>query len=366
MKLTWPAKIYVEARARGYPLTERVLARAAGVPCEVVEDSDALEAAVKQKRDPIAEGKRILLLKVHKGKFLRSCPAATVKYTCCNYYTLQTATGCNLDCSYCFLQAYLTNPITSVYVNTQDLFAELDRTLAQRPGETFRIGTGELSDSLSMDRLTGLTRELVPYFAGREHAILELKTKSAAIENLLDLDPKGRTVVSWSITSDHIQRTEEWKTAGIGERLAAAAQAARAGYRLAFHFDPLIGYDGWQEGYRATVERLFAAVPTPSIAWISLGTLRLVSGLREVAEARFPKTPIFSGEFLPALDGRDRYFKPLRIEMYRTVAGYIRAHAPQACLYLCMESPEIWERALAEPAMCTSSLTRKLDASMGP
>jgi hypothetical protein len=110
--------------------------------------------------------------------------------------------------------------------------------LRARPERSFRIGTGELADSLALDPLTGLSRHLVPFFAARANATLELKTKTDNVGELLDLDPRGRVVVSWSVNAPAIVAAEEHGTASLAERLSAARRVQEAGYRLGFHFDP--------------------------------------------------------------------------------------------------------------------------------
>jgi spore photoproduct lyase len=87
---------------------------------------------------------------------------------------------------------------------------------------------------------------------------LELKTKSDCVEDLLGLNPKGRVVVSWSMNPQKVIDADEHLTVSLEQRLAAAKSCQEAGYRLAFHFDPMIEYRGWEEDYRAMVERLFS------------------------------------------------------------------------------------------------------------
>ena len=136
-----------------------------------------------------------------------------------------------MDCSYCFLQEYLAdNPAFQVYANYADSFDELDRLCANAPGRSFRVGTGELADSLAFDSLTGISRDLIDFFATRENLTLELKTKTDEIENLLDVDPRGRVLVSWTLSPDAVYRS-----LGASHRLAVGANrggARRARCRL--------------------------------------------------------------------------------------------------------------------------------------
>jgi spore photoproduct lyase len=43
-----------------------------------------------------------------------------------------------------------------------------------------------------------------------------------------------------------------------------------------------------------------------------------------------------------APDGKLRYFKDLRVEMYGRLRQWLEEAAPGAQLYLCMESPRVW------------------------
>jgi spore photoproduct lyase len=179
--------------------------------------------------------------------------------------------------------------------------------------------------------------------AHRDNAVLELKSKSVNIENLEGLDHRGRTIVAWSLNSPVIMAREEIRTATLTERLQAAAQCAEWGYGLAFHFDPIILHDGWQEGYRQTIARLFALVPAESIAWISMGALRYLPALKQIAAERFPASRFFYQEFVEGLDGKRRYFRPQRVAMYRFILDELKKYAhSRTCIYFCMENDTIW------------------------
>ncbi|MDZ7262866.1 MAG: DNA photolyase, partial [candidate division KSB1 bacterium] len=247
------------------------------------------------------------------------------------------------------------------YANITDLFAELDKILSQHPHRFFRIGTGELADSLSLEHLTHLSSFLVPYFSKWPNAILELKTKSTLIDNLLNLEHRGRTVVSWSLNAESIAQTEEPRSPSVEERLVAARKCQEAGYKLGFHFDPLIHYPGWEQGYRNVVDKIFEYVDPESIAWISLGAFRYPPQLEAIIRQRHPQSPIVYGELFPGKDGKLRYFKPIRIEMFKRVLERIREYDKSVFVYLCMESPEVWRKVFGWVPEGKNKLSRLLD-----
>ncbi len=309
-------------------------------------------------------GKRHLLLCRNRGAFFKPCPA-TREYRCCQYQVLNIGMNCPMDCVYCILQAYLNNPWLSFFVNIEDLFTELDQALDSEPDRFFRIGTGEFTDSLALDNLTRLSPRLVRYMAGRSNAILELKSKSVSIDNLEGLEHQGRTLVAWSLNSPVIMAGEELRTASLEERLQAAMRCVEWGYRLAFHFDPIILHQGWQEGYRHTIRRLFAMVPAEAIVWISLGALRYLPALKPIATERFPASRMFYQEFIDGLDGKRRYFRTERVAMYRCLVNELQQYADsRTCIYFCMENDTIWEQVFGFTPAEQGGLPIMLDRSV--
>ena len=358
-----PEVLLVERGVEDTPTARRARAALAGVPVEVIDDlRGARLPVVSPDGDAFAAGKRRLLLYRERGRFLAACQAGTPGLVCCNYMTLTLVSNCPYDCSYCFLQEYLaSNPTLAAVTNVDDALAEVAAVLDAHPARTFRIGTGELADSLALEPLLGHVAPLVRFTAARPNVVLELKTKSDCIEDLLGLDGGGRVVVSWSLSPAGIAAREEEGTAPLARRLAAAARCQTAGYRVGFHFDPLVDYEGCEDDYRATVAALSAAVDPRRIAWFSLGSLRMTVGLRGRVRQRHPQSLALLGEHVPARDGKWRVFQAERVALYRRMVGWLREAAPGVPLYLCMEPPEVWERVLGstprDPRMVGASLT---------
>lgn len=359
--------IFVERQVYDHQMTRRILERAQGIPVEIVDSGNLNHLGYSTYPSSLSSGKRNLLLCRNKGAFFKPCPA-TREYRCCEYQVLNIGANCPMDCVYCILQAYLNNPWLSFYVNVEDLFSELTTALDNEPDRFWRIGTGEFTDSMALDSLTGLSRQLVEFMSTRENAVLELKTKSAVIENLQGLNHGGKTILAWSLNSTEVMKQHELRTATLGERLEAARQCAEWGYRLAFHFDPIIYHPNWQQGYQETITALFNAVPAEIIAWISMGALRYLPALKQIATTRFPKSRFFYEEFVIGLDGKSRYFRPQRTQMYSVIYQLLKERASEkTCIYMCMESDEIWREVIGYspedkgglPAMLTQASRQK-------
>jgi spore photoproduct lyase len=356
------SKIFIDEAVKENPAVAEVLKALRGIPVSIAHSAGEVHRQLRTASDPIAAGKKTLFLTQNKGSFIKKCPG-TKTYTCCGYQILHVGTYCTMDCSYCILQAYFDPPVLQYFVNQKVLFEELDAIVRSERPPFHRIGTGEFTDSLIWDPWTRLSRRLVPYFGVQNRLVLELKTKSTAIENLKGLEHNRKTILAWSLNPPAVIRSEERRTAGLEARLRAAAQCEAWGYPLAFHFDPMVLYDGWEEDYRGLVKALFKRVSAENIVWISLGSFRFMPSLKSIIQKRFKDSKIVYGEFVPGLDGKMRVFKPLRMALFRKMASWIRELAPDVTIYLCMEDDEAWQKAIGFLPLERGGLSRMLDES---
>lgn len=293
----------------------------------------------------VALGKRWLHLTTQPGTSMKSCPG-TNNMLCCHYYIVNMVSNCPFDCTYCYLQTYLNQPMTTFFVNEEDIFDQVRTLCARPPVAKLRVGTGELSDSLALDPITGFSVRLADVMAEFKNVTLELKTKSKNVEHLLEIKRRDHVVVAWSMNPPEIIEREEHGTARFDERIRAAALMAEEGFGVAFHFDPMIYTEGWEELYERTATELLAAIPHKQIRAISIGGLRYQPQLKPIALKRHPDTKLFMDETAPGTDGKIRYLRSQRTEMFTFLNRVIKARAPSVYTYLCMESMPVWEKAL--------------------
>ena len=291
------------------------------------------------------EGKRYLHLSSKRGQVMHPCASMNKEYICCNVQVLDTVSNCLADCSYCFLQNYLNDGRIKVVGDTDGVMKEVKEKTEAEPWRFYRIGTWELGDSLILESLTGVAAELVEAFVSIENAVLELKTKSDSVEGLLDLNHGGRTVIGWSLNPQAVITSEEHGTAGLDSRLRAMEKVAKAGYLVALHFDPMIIHKGWKCGYEDLVRQVSQAVPAERIAWISIGSLRFNPEMKKTIEDNFTGSRITSAEMVLGDDGKVRYVKPLRLELYHLIYNAIQKQLSKDIMtYLCMERWDVWKR----------------------
>jgi spore photoproduct lyase len=350
------SKIITDLDAAPYESTSRILKRLPGIPHQQGNHEDPGQSVGLPDLD-----KSTLRLTAHKGAFLKPCPG-TKGYICCGYQILHIGTNCPLNCSYCILQGYFTESSIRIFVNLERELACIGRTIDNRPEKIFRIGTGEFTDSLSLDPVAGWSDLLLPFFSIRKNTVLEMKTKTNHIGGLLSSRHRDGIIVSWSLNSPYISSKEEKGAPSIRKRLEAAKRCQDEGYILGFHFDPLIAHPKWKEGYMRVVEMLDRYIAPERVIWISLGCLRYMPALKDIVRRRHPGTHILDGEFIRGLDKKMRYFKPIRLELYSFMADILAQWHKDRAFYLCMETDEIWSKSLGWSPGDTEGLSRYLDA----
>ena len=280
-------------------------------------------------------GKNTLVFGVHKSALRFSDEDGN---TCPNYWHFSPYGFCPYDCQYCYLAGtpgVKFSPTVKIYLNLPEILNEIAKVDSQLTEPT-AFYLGKLQDALALDPLTGYSRIMIPFFARQRNARLTLLTKSANIENLLDLEHRGNTILSWSLNPPEISNAFESNIPSPEERIAAMQKCADAGYPLRAVIMPIIPVEGWQKIYANFLENLLASVPLDRI---TLGQICSYSDALQLTERKLGKNNPISRMLnkTKSKDGRVRFPLKLRIEVYRYLIEKIKQLRPEPDIGLCME-----------------------------
>jgi spore photoproduct lyase len=352
-------KIVVDEKAVNFRLTNEILKRAH--PSSIISlNGEKSHEGERQVDEPV------VLITPYKGAFVKKCPG-TKNYLCCGYIIFHFAENCPLGCSYCILQAYFNKPGFRIWANLiEDGLTSLHSFLKERAekGELTRLGTGEFTDSLVFEALTGVARMLIEFWKETDpYAVLELKTKTAPSSAFYAKLPSDKRIIfAWSVNTERIIEKEEKHTASLKARFQSAEEALKHGFSLAFHFDPIILYEGGEAEYSKVLEEILNRFPLNRIAWISLGMLRFPPELKEVAPKNFPKTKVYADEFIRGLDQKYRYFIDRRIKAYKKILEPFKNYLNEIPIYFCMEGKRVWQEVLGKPFQTSEEVAKLLDS----
>lgn len=293
---------------------------------------------------------------------MKPCPCSPDTVSC-GYFNLNLHTGCPYSCSYCILQVYLDHMRPVFFTNLEKLSDELAAFCQDR--RYLRIGTGELSDSLAYDHETGYSGKIMSLFERFPDVVFEFKTKSTRIKHIMTVKTVlDNIVISWSLNPGKIAAREEKGAPCLQYRLRAMKQVQEKGYKIGIHLDPLVWVKNWKILYSGLIKQVADFVNPARVAWISLGALRFPYSLREHI-FKHKQSRLFEGELIRGYDDKYRYFKPLRLELFKYMAGEIRTLISGSIpLYLCMEEEEAWEEIFPELRPDSDEINKRLYLSV--
>ena len=336
-----PKKIFIEKEVVNSPVTKQIINKLPDVTVEYIDDYRNIRIEGNTTDDVYIESKECLAVARKKGGLVKEfrCRDGIIGNT---EYFISHGNNCNLDCEYCFLQSYFDNAVPTVFINHDEILTAIKDVLLAAGDKKTVFHAGELCDALAFDDLTGLSRKLIPLFSEYPNAGLELRTKTTTIENLLTISSSSNIVISWTFSPQLIVDAYEHKTPPLEERVRAAGKVQRAGYNVGICLDPIILCEDWFNNYKSMLEMLFDRLDIAKIKYVSLGGFRYLPSLTRVIRDRNPESNLLLGEFVPCIDGKYRYFRPIRVEVYREIGKAIREITRDVKMSLCMETPEVW------------------------
>lgn len=265
------------------------------------------------------------------------CPVASEKTVCCNLRTIDAVENCVFGCSYCTVQTFYGRDV----VFDADFAAKL-RAIPIDPDRFYHFGTGQASDSLAFGNREGVLDALCEFAADHPNILLELKTKSDNTRYFMKTDVPANIVCSWSLNTPAVIRNEEHFTASLERRLDAARRVADRGGKVAFHFHPMVYYEGWDADYNSTIAALTATFDPDEVLFVSAGSVTLIKPvLKKIRELGNP-TKMTQIDFVTDPHGKLTYPDDVKIAMFRLWHESLAPWRGRVFTYLCMEKADIW------------------------
>lgn len=317
----------------------------AGLPsAERIEVDDPDEwLRTRLAPDDFAAAKKTLVIERRRGEYLKPFPADRNLVNTAELYPT-FASGCPFDCHYCYLQGYSEQAAVRIFVNPDEILAAIGREAARRAPDRLDLYGGEAADNFLLEDLTRFSSGVRALLDRHENLFVELRTKCAAAEKFSRITPHERLVIAFSMMPERHRAMFEDKTPSIAARIGIMRRLAANGFTLGVQLDPVLLVPGFESEY----ERLLSAVAEAGgVAEVGVGFFRCTRGLEDTIRRRFPRSQIFTGEFVVGLDGKLRYPKHRRIRAGRTMVDMIEKFLPGAKISLRMETIEVWQKVLA-------------------
>ncbi|OFZ22134.1 MAG: hypothetical protein A2202_05100 [Bdellovibrionales bacterium RIFOXYA1_FULL_36_14] len=272
-----------------------------------------------------------------KSVILGQCPVASEKTRCCNLMTLDVVRNCGFDCNYCCIQSYFHD---NEIIIEKNLLAKLNQLKLDKH-KLYHIGTGQSSDSLMWGNKFNHLADLGIFLQQNPNVILELKTKSNNVEDLLKLNFPSNVICTWSLNPQTIIDNEERFTANLKDRLKAARKVADSKMLVGFHFHPMIDYLGCEKDYQALAQQIINLFNPDEVAMISFGTLTYIKPVIKKIRSRANKTLALKIP-LNEVEGKYSYPKEIKRKLFKSLYDEFISWHSKVFFYMCMEEKDLW------------------------
>lgn len=299
-----------------------------------VSDGDSLEQHQK--------GKQTLVFSEHRSSVRFSQEEGN---TCPNYWHFSLYGFCPYGCSYCYLAGtpgVRFSPTVKIFLNLDEVLGAIDRRSREQACPT-SFYHGKLQDGLALDPLTGYSRQLVPFFARHPYARQVILTKSADVENLLDLEHHRKTILSWTVNLPSVAAEWEPNTPSVESRIEAMQRAAAAGYPVRAVLMPLIPVEDYLDRYAEFLRDLLETVPLDRLTIGAICSYPTAVQLMNAKQGEKNRIASHFARSSKAADGRRRYPFDLRRTAYEHLVQTARSVCPELEIGLCLETTEMFE-----------------------
>ena len=245
-----PKAIYYEKDIINYELGKELMKKYEEVPKIEIENHNNIEEMRKKSNKEFMEMKKNLIIGVRKThKFVENHKTS-------DYLVPYTSSGCTAACMYCYLVCnYNKCSYLRLFVNREQMLEKIIKTANEADRElTFEIGSN--SDLILENSITRNLVWTIENFKECKKGKLTFPTKFDMVDDILELDHKGKIIVRMSVNPDYIINRVEFGTSRLDERIEAINKLGEVGYKVGILIAPVIMLENWKELYLELIKKL--------------------------------------------------------------------------------------------------------------
>lgn len=260
--------IYVEEAVRSHPRTQKILAE---FPyAKIVEIGHYKDVFCRSRQSfRLQHRSQNLILAEKKGKLVYEGAPVCQNFGNQFFYYTSCVMNCIFDCEYCYLKGMYPSANIVIFVNLEDIFAEVERMLQSHP---LYLCVSYDTDLPALEKIAGYVEEWCLFAEKHGNLNIEIRTKCA---NQTFLRRAKGVIYAVTLSPQAVIDVWEHATPALAERLSFAAAAIQAGCSVRLCFDPMIYLPDWREHYAQMLEQADAVIRWDSIMDVSVGTFRV-------------------------------------------------------------------------------------------
>jgi len=262
-------------------------------------------------------------------------------HVCRPAWRLHTGRGCAHQCFYCGLAGFIVAGL-----NMTEYLQRLDRLVDANPWEPTYL-LDDVADVLALEPELGVFGDIAEYFGRKDDRYLIIHTKSANVDFLEQLDHRGHTIMTWSLSGTTQSQQLEPITGSTTERIEAAAKCQQWGYPVRFKFKPIVPVRDWRDEARQMIRTVFNRTSPDNLSLTMLMWMEF-SALEQIVDLDLLDPEFVDAARRAANEETDEpKMRPFPHEMRKKVYEFfideIRAIDRDVPLTICTESLTMWK-----------------------
>ena len=242
-----------------------------------------------------------------------------------HFYYTSCVMNCLYDCEYCYLQGMYSSANLVLFLNLEDIFAQVEELLKQHP---VYLCISYDTDLLALEGIIGYVRKWIDFTKSHPNLTIEVRTKSANFTAIQDISPSDNIILAWTLSPDEIITRYEHSTPSLSARMNSILEAMKCGYRVRLCFDPLIYVPNFELIYDAFIKKVFTTIPYEQLHDVSVGVFRVsVDYLKRMRKQR-PLSAVIQYPY-EQTSGVSHYGHERSNRMISYLCGLIRNYVPE-------------------------------------
>lgn len=263
--------IYIEKGALDWPRTSRILKHFPGAETIMI---DHYKDVFNRRRQDVSLqiANRSLILAVRQGEAVYPGAPVCQNFGRNYFYYASSVMNCPFNCEYCYLKGMYPSGNIVIFVNLEEIMAEVDRLLYRHP---VYLCISYDTDLLALEAVTGYVLSWAAFAADRPGLSLEIRTKAALLSGWDRYRGRRDLIFAWTLSPERYAEQMEDGAASLAARLKSARKAIDAGATVRLALDPMIFQPGWKQAYAELVDQIFESLSPQEIMDISIGSFRI-------------------------------------------------------------------------------------------
>ena len=240
-----PKAIYYEKAIENYELEKYK-----DTPKIIIDNHNNIEEMRKKENSEFLNMKRNLIIGVRKThRFVENHKVS-------DFLVPYTSSGCIAACMYCYLVCnYNKCAYLRLFVNREEMLGKIIKIANNSEKDlTFEIGSN--SDLILENTITGNLPWTIENFKNSSKGYLTFPTKFEMVDDILNVDHKGKVIIRMSVNPEEIIKNVESGTSRLAGRINAINKLKEAGYKIGILIAPVIMVENWKSLYLELIRKL--------------------------------------------------------------------------------------------------------------